>query len=195
MEDWRPPILESERLYLRAIEEADDESIYSYSCNEEVAMFTSWYAHESIEDTREFIHNYVLEGYKKGIPEPWGITLKENPEMIIGTVGLTWSSKSNHIMRFHYCLSDTYWGQGIIPEAGQCLIDHAFEVYRPKRIHAYCTTKNKSSAKALEKMGFLFEGTTRAALYSKGEYRDTLNYGMIDADWAAWKEKHIKKAG
>ncbi len=195
MEEWRPPILESKRLYLRPIEIADVESVFAYACNEEVAMFTSWYAHDSIEDTREFIQEYVIPNYNNRIPEPWGITLKENPEMIIVTVGVTWSSRANHCMRFHYGLSDTFWGQGIIPEAGNCVLNHVFEVYKPKRIRAYCTTKNANSARALEKMGFLQEGTERAALYSKGEYRDALNFGLLDTDWAERKGIDLKETG
>lgn len=189
MTDWRPPILESERLYLRPIEEADAESIFAYASSETVAMFTSWYAHESLEDSIKFIREYVYSNYERRIPEPWGITLKENPEMILGTIGVTWCPESTHCMRLHYGLSDTFWGQGIIPEAGECVLDHAFETYQPKRIKAYCTTKNAGSAKALEKIGFLPEGVERSALYSKGEYRDAMNFGVLDTDWAERKAK------
>ena len=55
MEEWRPPILESERLYLRPIEPQDAESIFAYASNETVAMYTSWYAHASMEETNDFI--------------------------------------------------------------------------------------------------------------------------------------------
>lgn len=183
MTDWRPPIIETERLYLRPIEESDADSIFAYAANEEVAMNTSWYAHETMDTTLDFIYNYVFKSYEKELPEPWGITLKENPEMVIGTVGLTWSSRSDQAMRFHYGLSDTFWGQGIIPEAGQAVISHGFEVYKPKRIHAYCTANNANAARCLEKIGFFAEGKQRAALYSKGQFHDALNFGVLDTDW------------
>ncbi len=184
MSDWRPPILETERLYLRPIELSDADSIFAYASNEEVALNTSWYAHDSMEATHNFIENYVFESYANEIPEPWGITLKENPEMLIGTVGLTWDSKSKRCMRFHYGLSDTFWGQGIIPEAGRAILDYGFKICNAKRIRAYCTNRNPSAARCLEKVGFLVEGVSRSSLYSKGEYRDACNFGVLDTDWA-----------
>lgn len=180
---WRPPILETERLFLRPIEEGDADAIFAYASVEDVAMNTSWYAHESMEATQDFIYNYVFEKYNQKIPEPWGITFRENPEMVIGTVGITPSTAQDHVMRFHYGLSDTFWGQGIIPEAGRAVIAHAFEVYKPKRIHAYCTSANPSSARALEKIGFIKEGVMRAAIHSKGEFRNTVNFSILDSDW------------
>ncbi len=183
MSDWRPPILETERLFLRPIEEGDADSIFAYASIEDVAMHTSWYAHESMEATLNFIHNYVFTNYAKEIPEPWGITLRENPEMVIGTVGLTKSRTHDHVMRFHYGLSDTFWGQGIIPEAGRAVLDHGFQVYKPKRIHAYCASTNPASGRALEKIGFMKEGVSRGALHSKGDFRDAMNFGILDTDW------------
>lgn len=192
MTNWRPPILETERLYLRPIEITDIDAIFAYASIEDVALNTSWYAHESMEDTEEFIYNYVFANYEREIPEPWGITLQENPEMVIGTVGLTPSRYNDHEMRFHYGLSDTFWGQGLIPEAGKAVVGHGFSVYHPKRIHAYCTSSNPASARALEKIGFIPEGKSRAALHSKGEYRDTLNFAVLDTDWAEQSKNEQK---
>lgn len=188
MSDWKPPVLETERLYLRPIEESDADSVFIYASNEDVALYTSWYAHTSIDDSYDFIRNYVDEHYQKQIAEPWGITLKENPEMVIGTVGLTPEMVGNHVMRFHYGLSRTFWGQGIIPEAGERVVEYAFEHYNAKRIWAFCTTKNIGSAKALQKIGFQEEGVLRSALYSKGEYRDMWSFGLLIDDWQQKKQ-------
>lgn len=182
MTHWQLPILETDRLYLRPIEAADADSIFMYASDEEVALTTAWYAHKSLDDTMEFINNYVLANYQREVPEPWGITLKENPEMVIGTVGLTVQMYGDHVMRLHYALSRTFWGQGIIPEAGKKVVDYGFETYDCERVWAYCQGEANSAARALQKIGFQEEGRLRHALYSKGEYHDLWSFGILKED-------------
>jgi ribosomal-protein-alanine N-acetyltransferase len=54
------PTLETERLILRKLKPDDAADIFAYASDSEVARYTTWQPHASIENSREFI-NHVLE--------------------------------------------------------------------------------------------------------------------------------------
>jgi ribosomal-protein-alanine N-acetyltransferase len=193
MNDWRPPIIETQRLVLRPVEEGDAEAIFTYASNPSVAELTSWYPHGDIHESLEYIRGYVQEHYRQQIPEPWGLVLKENPEMVIGTAGISWHASSHHCMDLHYALSDTFWGNGLVPEACTAVVDYAFKNFRPKRIQARCGADNASAARAIEKIGFTYEGIFRASRYEKGRFWDMKVFSLLDTEWNA-KSEEIKAA-
>jgi ribosomal-protein-alanine N-acetyltransferase len=69
-------------------------------------MYTLWEPHKSVEDSLDYIKDYVFQYYSQGVPEPLGITLKNEPSKVIGTVGCFWVSKSAKSIVFH---RDQYW--------------------------------------------------------------------------------------
>ncbi len=66
------PTLETDRLLLRKLEADDVDDVFAYASDPEVAKYTSWPAHATIEDSAEFLA-YVLELYRKGQVAPWGV--------------------------------------------------------------------------------------------------------------------------
>ena len=56
-------ILETERLILRPLVEADAESIFEYAKDPDVGPVAGWPAHQSVQDSRDVIRE-VLSGYK-----------------------------------------------------------------------------------------------------------------------------------
>lgn len=172
MSHWLPHPLKTERLILRSITEQDANSIFEYSSNPNVAKYTLWDAHRSISDTLAFIHEYVFAHYKEEEPEPWGITFKENPEKVIGTVGCFWISKPHQTMELGYALSELHWGKGIVVEAAQAVIPYIFKNYQTVRIQAPCVKENRGSRRVIEKLGMQFEGELRSARFCKGKFWD-----------------------
>ena len=115
------PTLETERLLLRRIVPEDLESIYEYASDPEVARFTTWSAHSSIEDSRAFL-DYVLEQYRGAKIAPWGVEHKQHRKMI-GTCGFVGWSVRNARAEIGYALSRRYWNQGLTTEALRAVID------------------------------------------------------------------------
>ena len=58
-----------------------------------------------------------------------------------------------------YCLDDAAWGHGYATEAGRALIQWAFDTLDINRVQAETDTRNVASARVLEKLGFMREGT------------------------------------
>lgn len=176
---WTPPTLETSRLILRPIQLKDATSIFAYAKNPNVSKYTLWEAHKSVEDSIDYIKNYIFNYYSKGVPEPLGIALKENPDQVIGTVGCFWTSKTAKSMELAYALAEDQWGRGLAVEASQAVMEYCFKEFALKRIQARCKTVNKASAKVMEKLGMNYEGTLKSAVFHRDQFWNMHYYAKI----------------
>lgn len=179
LESWKPPTLETDRLILRPIELSDAPAIFEYASNPAVSLYTLWGPHKTVEDSLDYIKDYVFHYYAQGVPEPFGITLKNNPQKLIGTVGCFWVSKSAKSMELAYAIGQDHWGQGLVAEASNAVMDFCFKKFELKRIQARCKVENKSSARVMEKVGMTFEGNLRSAIFHRDRHWDMLYYAKV----------------
>lgn len=70
-------------------------------------------------------------------------------------------------------------GRGIGTRAHQRLVRYLFAQTVVNRIEAYTDSANIAERKALEKSGFLLEGTLRGACFRAGEWRDGVLYSIV----------------
>lgn len=176
---WQPPVLNTDRLLLRPIELKDAKSIFSYAKNPNVCRYTLWEAHNTEQDSLNYIRDYVFKYYRKGVPEPFGIALKQEPEKLIGTVGCFWVLQSAKSMELAYALAEEYWGQGLVAEASLAVMDYCFKEFGLNRIQARCKAENSASARVMEKIGMSYEGTLKSASFHRDRYWDMKYYAKI----------------
>lgn len=182
--DWRPPTLETPRLVIRAFEEADAGPLFPHAANPSVTRFTLWDHHKSLGDTLMFVRDYARCRYVEGVPEPYAITLKDDPAgHPVGAVGCFWVSQPNRTMELGYWLAEPFWGRGLIAEACRAVVEHAFAACGPVRIQARVIAGNDASARVLEKLRFSFEGTLRSSLFRRGKFEDVMYFSVLKADW------------
>lgn len=178
-EKWKPPTIKTDRLILRPIELGDAESVFSYAKNPNVCRFTLWEAHQSVQDSLNYIKDYVFDYYSKGVPEPFGIALKNNPQKIIGTVGCFWTSKQARAMELAYAIAEEHWGKGLVAEASEAVMNYCFKEFELKRIQARCKTENQGSRRVMEKVGMTFEGTLKSAVFHRERHWDMHYYAKV----------------
>jgi [ribosomal protein S5]-alanine N-acetyltransferase len=82
-----------------------------------------------------------------------------------------------------YCLDDAAWGQGYATEACRAVLQWAFDTLDLNRVQAETDTRNAASARVLEKLGFVREGTLREDCVVNGEVSDSWVYGLIRREW------------
>jgi ribosomal-protein-alanine N-acetyltransferase len=82
-----------------------------------------------------------------------------------------------------YCLHETAWGHGYATEAARALLQWAFDTLDLNRVQAEADTRNAASARVLEKLGFLREGTLREDCIVNGDVSDSWVYGLIRREW------------
>jgi ribosomal-protein-alanine N-acetyltransferase len=179
---WRPPVLETPRLRLRAFEGTDAEALFAIASNPNVTRYTLWDAHRSLDDSHAFLRDYAAANYMIGVPDPYAIVFKET-ESLVGAIGAHWASEKNKCLEFGYWLAEEHWGRGIAVEAGRALLTHVFASYDVERVQAHCMEENVTSARVLEKLGVPYEGTHRSALYHRGRFWDLRMYAVLRKNW------------
>ena len=120
-------IIETERLLLRAFQQTDLQDFYEYASVEGVGEMAGWPHHESIEKTQEILDMFI-EG-----DHDFAICLKSNGK-VIGSLGVKEYGLEDKLTEFYnyrgreigYVLSKDYWGQGLMPEAVNAVIDYLF---------------------------------------------------------------------
>ena len=172
--------LQTKRLILRKIAIADAADIFAYASDSQVTTHTSWATHQSIDDTYEYLNNFVFELYRSGNGMDWGIVEKESNKLV-GTCGL-------YIAPIHkrgtlgYTLAKDYWGQGLMTEAATMAIAFGFHVMQLRRIEAICNVDNVASARVLEKIGMQFEGIVHNYVFYKEQSWDMKMYAIARSD-------------
>lgn len=116
-------ILETERLYLREMNQSDYDALCKILQDEE-----TMYAYEgafSDEETQEWLDRQIgrYNEYGFGL---WAVVLKETGEMI-GQCGLTiqpWNDRL--VLEIGYLLQKAYWHKGYATEAAKACREYAF---------------------------------------------------------------------
>lgn len=97
----------------------------------------------------------------------------------IGWCTLTHWNPIHRSASLGYCFDDTVWGQGYATEAARALLQWAFETLDLNRVQAEANTRNAASARVLEKLGFVREGTLREDCVVNGEVSDSWVFGLL----------------
>jgi [ribosomal protein S5]-alanine N-acetyltransferase len=82
-----------------------------------------------------------------------------------------------------YCLGDAAWGHGYATEAAGAVLQWAFDTLDLNRVQAETDTRNVASARVLEKLGFVREGTLREDCVVNGDVSDSWVYGLLRREW------------
>lgn len=149
-------ILETKRLILRPWREEDGESLYLYAKDPDVGPPAGWPPHTSVENSREIIRVVF------SAPETYAVCLKDGA--VIGSIGLKLKGSTDMTDREDECelgywIGKPFWGQGLIPEAGEALLRHAFENLGMRAIWCGYYEGNTKSKRVQEKLGFVYQHT------------------------------------
>ena len=71
-----------------------------------------------------------------------------------------------------YAIDQAHEGRGLMREALEATIEHAFTVLRLHRIQANYVPENERSGRLLERLGFRREGLAKDYLFIDGRWRD-----------------------
>ena len=151
-------ILETERLILRRWEESDAEDLYKYASNPDVGPIAGWPPHQSLDESKDVIKN-VFNG-----KEAYAICLKEDGK-VIGAIELKLNGHTNMTEKDDECelgywIGKPFWGQGLMPEAANELLRHAFEDIGMSKVWCGYYEGNIKSKRVQEKVGFKYQWTS-----------------------------------
>lgn len=150
-------ILHTERLLLRPWNKADAEGLYEYAKDPELGPIAGWPPHQSIEESRNVIQNFLTG------KECYAICEKENGKAI-GSIELKLNGHTDMTERDDECelgywLGKPYWGRGYMSEAAKELLRHGFEDLGMITIWCGYYDGNSKSKRVQEKVGFIYHHT------------------------------------
>ncbi len=104
---------------------------------------------------------------------------------VIGDVNLEIISRRDQEAEMGWVFHPDHHGQGYATEAAAEMLRLGFEDLGLHRMMAICDARNVPSARVMERLGMRREGHFRERENVRGEWWDTLYYGILAAEWRA----------
>src|SRR5262249_20586191 len=101
----------------------------------------------------------------------------------IGWCALTRWNPDYRSAALGYCLAEAAWGHGYATEGARAVLRWGFDTPDLHPGQAETDTRNLASARVLEKLGFVREGTLREDCVVDGEVSDSWVFGLLRRDW------------
>jgi ribosomal-protein-alanine N-acetyltransferase len=149
------PTIETERLILREITNADRQEVYHNFSDREVAQWFFEEPYTRIEQADEIIQAFIDE-FARGEGLTWGIARKESGQRLIGTCGYGEVSLGER-GEIGFDLAKEQWGQGLMSEALKAVVEYGFRALDLRRIEAHTYSNNTRATRLLERLGFQLE--------------------------------------
>jgi len=148
-------ILETDRLYLREMDEGDFDDLCSILQDKEVM-----YAYEhafSDEEVKNWLNNQ-LKYYKEFGFGLWASVLKETGEFI-GQTGLTVQPyNDSKVLEIGYLFKKKFWHNGYAIEAAKACRDYAFNVLKKDEVYSIIRDNNVASINVAKRNGMVKVG-------------------------------------
>jgi RimJ/RimL family protein N-acetyltransferase len=186
------PVLETDRLFLRAPKLDDAKAIARLVNNRKIAEMTSLIPHPyGVDDARAWIESLSEEG------QWWtfAITAKTEGGALIGACGYgqrpDWDEPE-----IGYWIGEPYWSRGYATEAVRAVIDHLFSVTDLDSLTAGCRVTNLASRRVIEKCGFQWTGAALFRVRALGASVPADRFRLERKIWAslrAWGKSGMPK--
>ena len=179
-------VLTTDRLTLRPWRESDLNDFYEYASMDGVGQMAGWIPHQNIGETRAILSDFI-SGRK--------VFALEYKGKVIGSLGIEKYREDNYPeleamwgREIGYVLSKKFWGQGLMPEAVNAVIEWLFNEENLDFIMCGHFSWNNQSRRVIEKCGFRYTKTvdfeTRYGTVEECRHYVLFNHerGMVDLD-------------
>ena len=175
------PTLQTDRLRLRPFAETDADALFALHSDARVLRY--WDAPPWSEPARA---ERFLAACRQMADDGTGARVaidRLSDGAFIGWCGLTRWNPDYRSAALGYCYGEAAWGHGYATEAAGALLQWAFDTLDLNRVQAETDTRNLASARVLEKLGFVHEGTLREDCVVNGEVSDSWVFGLLRREW------------
>lgn len=174
--------IETPRLVLRPFVKEDAPAMYrNWASDPEVTKFLSWPTYKTVDTAHEILNIWVPR-YADNTFYQWAIELKELGE-VIGSISAVNVDERVDSVEIGFCIGKPFWGQGIMTEAFQAVIDFLFGEIGVQRIEAGHDPNNPASGVVQRKCGLKYEGTFRRKIRSNQGITDVAWHAILKEEW------------
>lgn len=169
-----------ERIYLRNLSVKDcSEKYIKWLNSPEVNYYSQRYGRKfGKKDVIEYIEN-------KNSSESdllLGIFLISSEEHI-GNILLSNIDDRNKLAEVSWLIGEkVHWGCGYASEAGRTLINYSFNDLGLNKLYMGTISGHEAMISVSKKLGFKIEGTLRENVFHKGNFVNTLYFGLLKSD-------------
>ncbi len=166
-------MLETERLFLRPMNETDVESVFAMRSDEDVMRFI-----RAPQTKRAEAENWINLVSSRWADEKIGFCsiIEKSSERFVGWCGL-WRLQETGETEVGYALVKEFWGRGFASEAAGAFLKYGFENLELEKIVAVANPENTNSRRVMENLGMTFDYT------GKFYERDLVHYTITKDDY------------
>ena len=176
-----PEPIETERLRIRRLEEADLPSLFAVNSSDEVTALLPYATWATMADADAWYQR--MAGIQATGTALQFVIASKATGSAIGSCLLFRYEAGSARAELGYVLGRAHWGQGLMHEALTGLLSCAFTGMGLRRVEAEVDTRNIASARVLGRLGFRKEGVLRQRWVSKGEAKDVEMHGLLRDEW------------
>jgi [ribosomal protein S5]-alanine N-acetyltransferase len=169
----------SARVWLRPIDLSDTQRLFEIWSDPEVMRYYDLAPLNTIDEAQLLVSAMVKE-LEESLSVRWVIVMKGSGS-VVGSCGFRFDPRFMSA-NLSYELERQSWRQGLMREALDAAISHAYERWCINRIQAITHLENQASIRLLGNLGFLEEGVMRQWGYWKDAFHDVRLFSRIKAD-------------
>ena len=174
------PVLETERLFLRAYDLTDAQGLFELRTNPQVMAHMDSHPYKSMQDAVDMIEkNQKLYEDKEGII--W-VMVEKSTNAYIGDFGYWRLIKEHCRAEIGYMLHPEFWRKGYMKETMNTLFPFGFKEMNIHSIEANVNPENKASIQLLKSVGFKQEAHFRENYLFDGIFYDSLIFSLLESD-------------
>ena len=116
-------------------------------------------------------------------------TITDLDDNYVGHIHFNYINERHGTFSLGVLITQAQRNKGYGKSAMKLLIKYAFEERRLHKFEGYCLDENIASAKMMQSIGCVQEGTSRECVFMNGKYHDRLTFGLTSDEYFAMLNK------
>lgn len=176
--------LSTNRLILRELVEDDWRALHAIESLPDVVRYQT-FGPRSEEDARVYVQGVMVSA--RELPRTTidlAVTV-HGDDTLRGRVGIMRNADELREAMLWFVIGPADTGKGYASEAAGAMLAYAFDELKLHRVYGDCDDRNVASARVMAKLGMRREAHFIQNVWTKDEWCDSLNFAMLDHEWAA----------
>lgn len=179
----RPLPIRTERLLLRTATPSDLPALLRYYSDPVVVRHL---LHDVLDEAlvKEKLARFQANTAPSAIGDTLTVVVEHDDEVVGDLMLRLTAGDPPSVAEIGWVSDPAHSGHGFMTEAARAVIDLGFRHLGLHRIFAQLDARNRSSARLCERLGMTQEAHFRRDFWSKGEWTDSLHYGVLREEWS-----------
>jgi ribosomal-protein-serine acetyltransferase len=105
--------------------------------------------------------------------------------LLAGVIGMHFVDTTHLETEFGYWLREDFTGRGLVTRAARAMLDHIFHELNLERVSIAHAAENDASRSVIERLGFVYESTTKDAEWLYDRFHDWRRYGLLKPEFTS----------